>query len=110
ITTHKTCLRCFLHKQLLQSKSATQQKVIVATRLSTKNKFYNVFSTSFIFLTASALLLKAAVSSSFKSNSRIFSQPYLPMIPGTPRQISVCPYSPSRLTQQVNNFFSSRTM
>jgi len=26
-----------LHKQLPQSKSATQQKVIVATRLSTKN-------------------------------------------------------------------------
>src|SRR5688572_4423763 len=40
----------------------------------------------------------------------IFSQPVLPNITGTPRQISFCPYSPSKETQQVNTFFSSRTM
>src|SRR5687768_9484070 len=35
--------------------------------------FYKVFSTSFILLTASALLLKAACSVSFSLKSRIFS-------------------------------------
>src|SRR6185312_10896429 len=71
---------------------------------------YNVFNTSFIFRTASALLLNNACSSAFKPKSRIFSQPLRPMTTGTPRQISFWPYSPFNDTQQVNNFFSSRTM
>src|SRR5580704_7541383 len=74
------------------------------------NSCYNVFNTSFIFLTASALLLNADCSSSLNSYSTIFSQPFLPMTTGTPRQISFCPYSPFSETQQVNNFFSSRTI
>ncbi len=53
-----------------------------------KLKTYNVFNTSFILLTASALLLKAACSVSFNLKSSIFSQPFFPMITGTPRQIS----------------------
>ena len=40
----------------------------------------------------------------------IFSQPFLPITTGTPKQISFCPYSPFKLTQQVNNFFSSLTI
>ena len=76
-----------------------------------KNRLnYKVFNTSFMFLTASALLLNAACSSADKSISTIFSQPFLPITTGTPKQISDCPYSPFKLTQQVNNFFSSRTM
>src|SRR5688572_32168039 len=72
--------------------------------------FYKVFNTSFILLTASALLLNKPFSSTLRLKSTIFSHPFLPITTGTPRQISFCPYSPSRLTQQVNNFFSSRTM
>ena len=57
---------------------------------------YRLFNTSFIFLTASPLLLNAAFSSSFSSNSTIFSQPFFPITTGTPIEISFCPYSPSK--------------
>src|SRR6266705_2740321 len=40
----------------------------------------------------------------------IFSQPFLPTTTGTPRQMSLWPYSPSSLTQQGINFFSSLTI
>jgi hypothetical protein len=49
---------------------------------------YKVFKTSFMLLTASALLLNAACSSSFNLRSMIFSQPFFPIVTGTPKQIS----------------------
>src|SRR5258706_1305528 len=63
-----------------------------------------------MLLTASALLLNSACSVALKPKSIIFSHPLFPITTGTPRQISLCPYSPSRETQQVNNFFSSLAM
>ena len=41
---------------------------------------HSVFKTSFIPLTASALLLNAACSSLFSLKSRIFSHPFFPML------------------------------
>jgi len=81
-----------------------KKRVIITARAREEFFYDKLFSTSFIFLTASALLLNAACSSSLSSNSTIFSQPFLPITTGTPIQISFWPYSPSRNTQQVKSF------
>ena len=67
---------------------AISQEVFYLFRFGNSKLSYNVFNTSFILLTAAALLSNVACSSAFNLKSNIFSQPFFPMITGTPIQIS----------------------
>ena len=103
----------FFYSFLNQAKSKIEIKKPHEKSHGSKNFFlifYNVFNTSFIFLTASPLLCKSCLFLFVQSISTILSQPFFPITTGTPMQISFCPNSPSSYTQHVNNFFSSRTM
>jgi hypothetical protein len=51
----------------------------------------------------------ACFSSSLRSNSIIFSTPFLPIIAGTPIVTSECPYSPSRYVATGITCFRSLT-
>ena len=60
-----------------------------------------------MFFTASNVLFKANFSSSFKSNSRIFSTPPEPMTVGTPIKYPSIPNSPShREAHGITSFLS----
>ena len=48
-------------------------------------------------------------SSSFNSNSTIFSTPFFPITAGTPIETSFFPYSPSKLVDTGITCFLSRT-
>ena len=50
--TYKTCLRCRLHNQLLQSKSATQRKLNSSTRAGYKIKSLTQVRLQFYILTS----------------------------------------------------------